>query len=233
MPPAASLTWVHQFSPVAAIGTTTLRSTASLPAIPIAPSTSSASASLSIPSTTGVMINPNSPPVPMKIVQRAWNGEYIDMAELLPQSLSAAMRGTESKELKKSLPKVQSITAWMEAFTVYAGLICTKHSDQACDLLTYMHLITHAARQHQDTPWLAYDATFRQQAAINKHWKWANIQTSLWTMAFAHASPLPSCSHCLSVDHLSSQCPEKSTTEAKPSTSRQGINPTCLKFNKG
>ena len=64
MPPAASLTWVHQ---------------------------SSASASLSIPSTTGVMINPNSPPVPMKIVQRAWNGEYIDMAELLPQSLSAAM----------------------------------------------------------------------------------------------------------------------------------------------
>ena len=141
------------------------------------------------------------------------------------------MRGTESKELKKSLLNVQSITAVMEAFMVYEGLICTKHPDRACDLFAYMHLIKHAARQHQYIQWLAYDATFRQQAAINKHWKWANIQISLWTMSFAHASPLFSCSHCQSVDHLSSQCPEKSTTEAKPSTSRQGINPICLKFN--
>ena len=172
--------------------------------------------------------------MPAKLAQRAWNGDYIDMADLLPQALSAALRNPDSqqsKDSKKRAQKVTSIMSWIECFTTYISLIAMKHPDRVSNLLGYMNLIVHAARQYEDNPWQAYDATFRQLAATNKELKWAHIQPSLWTMSFNHASPGPHCSHCLSLDHLSGKCPEND--EKKPQSDSKEMLPICQKFNQG
>ena len=154
------------------------------------------------------------------------------MADLLPQALSAAMRNPESpKDSKKRAHKITSIMSWIECFTTYISLIALKHPDRVSDLLAYMSLIIHAARQYEDNPWLSYDATFRQLAATNKDWKWAQIQPSLWTISFNHAVPRPHCSHCLSLDHSSGKCPENEEKKT-PAISKEPI-PICHRFNQG
>jgi len=37
------------------------------------------------------IFSPNTPPIPAKLAERIWKGEYINMAMLLPESLSAAL----------------------------------------------------------------------------------------------------------------------------------------------
>ena len=40
---------------------------------------------------TSLTVNSITPPVPMKLAQRIWKGEYIHLADILPESLSAAL----------------------------------------------------------------------------------------------------------------------------------------------
>ena len=139
------------------------------------------------------------------------------MAELLPQSLSAFMRDDQgsSKESKKQIQKhkVTTITTWVECFATYIYLVFLRFPERVPDLLAYMSLIVHAARQYQQDPWRIYNTTFRQQAVANKDWKWAQICTSRWTMALTNVVPQLHCTHCLSLDHTSVQCPENEVTD--------------------
>ena len=164
MPLAASIAGLPQFLSTNSGRVSTLSSsTPTLPfaPLPIIPPTDSLS-TLSTALSSAVMVNPNSPPVPIKLAQKAWNGEYIDMADLLPQALSAAMRNSDSsKESKKRVPRIVSIMSWIECFTTYISLIAMKRPDRVSDLLAYMSLIIYAARQYEENPWLSYDATFR------------------------------------------------------------------------
>ena len=141
------------------------------------------------------------------------------MADLLSQALSAAMQSSDSpsKESKKPAQKITSIMSWVECFSKYISLVALKCPDRVSDLLAYMSLIVHAARQYEDNPWLSYDTTFRQLAATNKDWKWAHIHPSLWTISFNHAVPQPPCSHCLSLDHASGKCPDNEDKKAQSS----------------
>ena len=121
----------------------------------------------------------------------------------------------------------------MECFATYINLVLMRSPERVPDFLAYMSLIVHAARQYQQDPWRVYHTTFRQQAAANKDWKWAQIRTSLWTMALTNAVPKPHCSHCLSLDHTSVQCPENKVTDKKSQPEKEQIYPICNRFNRG
>lgn len=52
-----------------------------------------------------IIVSPNDPPIPNKLAQRVWKGEYIDLSEFLPELLGASdpiSQGivSESKELE-------------------------------------------------------------------------------------------------------------------------------------
>ena len=61
-----------------------------------------------------IVVSPNDPPIPNKLAQRVWKGEYIELSEFLPESLGASdpiSQGTvvsESKGTRKQ--KVSSIS---------------------------------------------------------------------------------------------------------------------------
>ena len=187
------------------------------------------------------MFCPNSPPVPEKLVTRIQSGEYIDMASLLPEALSQAMASDDNKADKKKARKIESINAWVECFSVFMGVLIAKHPERAHDLLGYLHLIVHVSRQFQGMQWQVYDTKFTQIAAAKKSGQWAHVDSSLWTLAFAHAQPANHCATCLGLDHTSEECPDKVESPAK----RRKLSPTrsgergestkqiCKRFNFG
>ncbi len=81
----------------------------------------------------------------------------------------------------------------------------------------YMAQIVQASRQFQGTPWAEYDTRSRMQAAAQQCTRLAELDTTLWTIAFANAEPAHHCRWCFSVDHPSGDCNEKPEEEDKES----------------
>ena len=133
------------------------------------------------------------------------------MAMLLPESLSVALAAddqanTEKKKKGKNR-KIKSILAWTECFLTYMGVVLAKQPERSQDLLGYANLIVHAARQFEGTQWQVYDTRFRQIAAGKKSVNWSQVNTSIWTMAFAHAQPASHCPLCLGLSKLLQMSP--------------------------
>ena len=59
------------------------------------------------------------------------------------------------------------------------------------DLLAYSSIIVRASSQYVDAPWLSYDAQFCREAATRPGTPWAVIDSSIWTLHFSRATPVP------------------------------------------
>ena len=126
----------------------------------------------------------------MKLAQRIWKGEYIHLADILSESLAAALADdpstSKTKGKKRHSAKITNIATWTECFATYTSLVSMRNPARTQDLLAYMSLIAHASRQYKGDEWLSYDAVFRQQAADHPEWKWASVNTSLWPSAMQY-----------------------------------------------
>ena len=65
---------------------------------------------------------------------------------------------------------------------------------------------------HYSRAWLDYDTMFRQQAAVSKPEKWAQINNTIWNMCFLRSADY--CTICKSRSHKTAECTAcKSHTE--------------------
>ena len=92
-----------------------------------------------------------------------------------------------------------------------------KHPVQVPGLAAYMAQIVQASGQFRGNPWVEYDTRRRMQAAAAGQTNLAEVDTSLWAIAFANAEPREECRRCSSLDHVSAQ---------SVGTTRQGQIPT-------
>lgn len=74
-----------------------------------------------------VNVGPSSPPVPKKLADKIWKGEYIDLCELLPSQLGAPeptvydlFGKTERVRPRK---RITSIQEWMLCFNTYTTIV--------------------------------------------------------------------------------------------------------------
>jgi hypothetical protein len=103
---------------------------------------------------------------------------------------------------------VTSILQWVECFHTYIGVVAQLQPARVMDLLAYASLIVQAARRFKGEGWMQYDNNFRKQAETHPGMRWAEANTSLWTLAFCGAQPRPHCELCFSIDHESRHCDE-------------------------
>ena len=130
-------------------------------------------------------------PSAYKIVKRICEGQYIDMADLLPESLATLMANNPSPSKDKSKKwknTINTITAWVECFATYTSIPSQHSSSRTQDLLVYMTTIVRAARKYKGNEWQTYDTIFRQQAVHHAEHKWAKVNPSLWTTVFCNAT---------------------------------------------
>ena len=131
------------------------------------------------------------PTLPVKLVDRIWNLEYIDMEEFLPapRSLRLAEQGKPAPSLQESLVgafnqfqaiqsqktqrRVLDIITWMRCFTLYIAVMAKQRSDMVQCMVAHLHTVL---KLHQKAPksaaWLEYDIQFRMEMAAREDRVW-------------------------------------------------------------
>ena len=71
----------------------------------------------------------STPPVPQKIAERIWRGEFVVMWELLPVKSPEEKSSEERKDIKKA-HKILSIAMWVIGFSVYVVVMAKKHTER-------------------------------------------------------------------------------------------------------
>lgn len=148
---------------------------------------------LAIPSLSNeaVAVGTHSPPVPKKVAEKIWGGEFIELSELLPSRLGApelTLRDLVANRDKQKEPKkITTIQQWVVCFNAYTSVMAVRHPGRIQDLLAYASTITKASLDYEGTPWLSYDSHFRRVAAAAKLTDWSQVDASLWTLYFTSA----------------------------------------------
>ena len=149
------------------------------------------------------------PPVPPKLVQKIQAGEYVDMAELLPDRLGVNAGPPVQGDKDDKKPKhrqVTNILEWIQCYTIYMAVRAEKHPEKILDMLGYQTLIVEARMEYEGDGWLGYDRRFRQTAAATPDITWAKIEPTLWNKAFAGQASSSRCKYCFSLTHRSEEC---------------------------
>ena len=100
------------------------------------------------------------------------NGEYVDLASLLP--FSALLRDRVNSNLKLQVgnegltiplpspaqrPKITSIDRWLYAFAIYSSVILYSYPSRGVDLISYQQLIRESARKFPGMAWYVCDVS--------------------------------------------------------------------------
>lgn len=183
------------------------------------------------------------PPVPGKLVKKIQEGQFIEMADLLPERLSS--HGESEDQGKATKPKHKAVTSildWIQCFGIYVAIISHREPHRIKDLLGYQHIIIQAHQEYHGDSWLGYDRRFRQRAATNPSRSWSTIDQTLWSLAFSGRGSSRLCSYCFSTSHSSNACElnfgshfsQHSTTHPSRSqfTPSQGRRPICFDWNE-
>ena len=187
-----------------------------------------------------VVLGSSTTPIPRKLAERIWKGEYVPVADLLPEALRSS--GEDEEERKKRKKKkgkdeeVQNIATWVLGFSAYVGVMAKRHPEKVADLMDYMAQIVQASRQFKGAPWAKYDTAHRMQAAATKREGLSLVDTTLRAITFAQAEAKEACKWCASYDHHSFTCMEKppeSSSEGPAPKKQRFAGNTCYDFNDG
>ncbi len=211
------------------------------------PLTSLTSGSGQHPTTSAVVLGSTTPPIPRKLAEKVWRGEFVELQEFLPARLGApeptlfdliAEKGAH--KAKKSSHAVRSIEQWVVCFNTYVSLIALQQPARVPDLLEYASVIIKASQKFEGLAWLSHDSHFRRMTAATRRNKWAEVDTSLWTLYFGSAKPKQVCKDCFEPGHL--YCEMESIAEAdtpgknpkeRPLRRQTPYNlPVCLRWNR-
>ena len=110
------------------------------------------------------------PPVPKKLVSIIEAGEFIEMAELLPDRMGTAGTRTGKDQSRVSRPRrkvVTNILEWVERFAIYVAVVSRKQPQRVPEMLGYLILILDAHMEYAGDGWLGYDRRFRMTVAGN------------------------------------------------------------------
>jgi len=209
---------------IPATGNTILPNTAHSATGSIAPSVGSMAHSQAVSSGTqvvvpaGMFLGEGLVPLPAKLVQRIICLEFVEMAELLPESWLAA----ESSDAEVSghakvvsiFPKrrrapVTDVLVWVQCFSAMVGVLSTKYPDKVPEFMAYQALIVKCSRDYEGFGWVLYDRAFRRQVAVTRDLNWSKLNPTLHSLCMAgKARKNKFCALCLSDNHSSDQCPE-------------------------
>ena len=138
-----------------------------------------------------VLISGGLPPVPAKLVKRIQDGLFVEMAELLPETLSSPeyAASEEPAGQKQKLREVTNIVDWVQCFGVFIAIISRKEPNRITDLIGYQNLIIQSSIHCQEGRWVIYDRRFRLKASAAIIQEWSTIDFTIWKLAFPECLP--------------------------------------------
>ena len=147
-----------------------------------------------------------------KMVAKIQAGQYVELAELLPDNLELLKREVgpffewmpQSRSQLRSIP---SVLSWARCFSTYAIVRCAGDPSRAASLFSYMRLILQEAAKLGGEGWRTYDTRFRKLAAVRPEMDWATPHQGIYAQTFvALGNNAPRCPVCLDTDHVKAVC---------------------------
>ena len=151
-------------------------------------------------------VGPGQPPIPPKLVEQIQQGEFIDLADLLPDSLrdnelpQELLLDNQHLLIPKQAQKreVHDIISWVDCWTAYSLVLLSGHPDQAVELLKYQDVIIRTCRSSpRFDVWLHYDCNFWRKAShspVQLDWGATDLEVfhQAYTSSNALQAPPPS-----------------------------------------
>ena len=113
--------------------------------------------------------------LPAKLVKRILDLEYVDMAELVPDSWrfqeEEASKCCHQPKRHRRGP-ITNILLWVECYTSMVEVLCSAHPGKVAEFLSYLQTIVRAQRTFVGDGWVTYDMCFRRKAAAAKSLEW-------------------------------------------------------------
>ena len=113
--------------------------------------------------------------IPLKIKEKVWAGEYIDMSLMLKSGKDLvydsqlngelAVKGGQLTVLQQKHNQIKNIHTWTSAFINFMSIMLEKWPDKAQVYLKYMHVVRLAASRVSNLGWVSYDEQFRLRKA--------------------------------------------------------------------
>ena len=184
------------------------------------------------------LISGGLPPIPAKLVKRIQDGLFVEMAELLAETLiSPEYTVDDQSTSSKQKPKeVTNITDWVQCSGLFIAIISLKEPHRIPDLIGYQNLIMRSSVQCQEGCWATYDRRFRLKALAVLISEWSEIDITVWKTAFPErpptgvsyipTAPQPSRTSQLSLTG-SSASPSRICLEWNENTSPECLRPSC------
>ena len=192
------------------------------------------------------------PAVLAKLANKIQKGEFVDMAELLKDSIEAercrvaqGQEGSSSSHTssRASWREVPDLLSWLQCFR------CTWREVPGEELWVYMIFLIRESRRCEGEGWRDYDSMFCQQAVSAADLEWSKVNNSLFSVTFLDqgSGRGKACKFCQETDHEPDVCalaPRKTSLgetaggEKKPaSRDRRSWCPkaerVCYSWNEG
>ena len=105
-----------------------------------------------------VYIGGGLPPIPARLVKRIEDGQFVEMAEPLPDHLSSSPYTDEdqAKSSKVKYKEVLNIIEWLQCFSLYIAVIARSNANRVVNLLGYQNLIVQSQLKYRDGCWAVY-----------------------------------------------------------------------------
>ena len=129
----------------------------------------------------------------MKVVQKVWNLEFVEMEDLLPapRSLRLVEQGVASSSLQESLVgalnqfqaqqqhrakrRVTDIMTWVRCFSLYMAVLSKKEPGMVRSMVAHLHTVLRLhQRASSQLAWLEYDIQFRMELAASADRAWTS-----------------------------------------------------------
>ena len=181
---APSIFSLPQALPSSSSTTTTTSSTPTIPCVMPLPPTQ-------LPS----YVTSKVPTLPKKLLDSILAWEYIDLADLLPEQLSAITPDTGRDQIvvlpesswdtrRRKKRQIPDLATWVEVFTTYLLVLSSRFPETLRDLISYQLFIVKHSKRFRYPSWLFYDVEYRKWAAVNHIKNWSITNPELYSLAF-------------------------------------------------
>ena len=155
--------------------------------------------------------SPQGLPVKDSLRRKIRRGEFVQFNKLLASS--QVRTGVMPKSKRATLSPIAGLDSWLEAWSIYASVVCAYTPNVAPQLFKYQAFISRCSAKFLPHAWLQYDQQFRMKLASDPKLSWSVADPELiasWLSAEA-TKPKRACFTCGSPDHFSTDCPSRAT----------------------
>ena len=140
--------------------------------------------------------------VPNNIRDKIAQGQYVDLASMLPSTSCMHDRGRPMVTLEGQLTMapannkaIQNIEEWFDAFLTFASIFLSHHPDQTQAILKYLSIICMAAKRHVGLGWLSYNSHFRMRV-VDSRAAYNAIDQEFWVLCMSPSAAQTSDKKC-------------------------------------